>query len=73
MSGALGPASGAHQLVYVLFLLSLQLFEKCHANLNSRQLEGLACSMPLDRIGFFPFISILRIGIKQVQIFGRKY
>lgn len=54
VSGAPEPASGAHQLVYVLFLPSLQLFENCCANLNSRQLEGLACSMPLDRIGFFP-------------------
>lgn len=54
MSGAPEAASAAHQLIYVLFLQSLQLLENCCANLNSRQQEGLACSMPFDRIGFFP-------------------
>lgn len=73
VSGAPEAASAVHQLIYVLFLQSLQLFEKCRANLNRRQQEGLACCMPFDRIGFFSFISILGIGIKQVQIFGRKY
>lgn len=48
VSGATEPAFDARQLQ------SLQLLENCHANLYSRQQEGLACSMRLDRIGFFP-------------------
>lgn len=48
VSGAPEPASGAFQLP------SLQLFENCYDNLYSRQQEGPAGSMQLDRIGFFP-------------------
>lgn len=58
MSGAPEPASGARQLLYVLFPQSLQLFENWHDNLNSRQQEGLACSIPFDRIGFFPLFQV---------------